>query len=176
MSIEEAYRRAEERYANEPPFINNEVFRHFKTIKDNSGDQNEVTKAQLELARILNHRVVQMRNYFRDNNIKSANDFDRPGVRERAEDWLRKTGWWIPYCDELNNTQNYAWNTNITYSYGELYNYLPNPQYLLNAAYKLNIKAMETLIQNSGINRDEARRIFNRWKDTNPKPRFEYDQ
>lgn len=178
MSIEEAYRHAEEQYANEPPFINNDVFRLFKKIKEyeNNGNINEATRAQLELASILNKRVLQLRNYFRDNNIDSANDFDKPGVQARAEDWLKNRGWWIPVRDDLNNTQNYAWNTNVTYSYGELYNYLPDPQYLLNVAYNLNIKAMETLIQNSGINRDDARRIFNMWKETNPKPRFEYEQ
>lgn len=178
MSIEEAYRRAEERYANEPPFINNDVFGLFKKIKEyeNSGNQNETVTAQLELASILNKRVLQLRNYFRDNNIDSANDFDKPDVRARAEDWLKNKGWWIPVRHDLSKIQDDAWRTNIRNSYGELYNYLPHPQGLLNIAYKLNTKSVKESIQNSGINQSEADRIFNMWNETNKLPIFNYPE
>jgi len=177
-SINEAYRRAAERYANEPPFINNDVFRLNKKIKEykNSGNKNEIVRAQLELASIFNKRVLELRNYFRDNNIDSGKDLAKPDVRAKAKDWLKNKGWWIPFRDDLSKFQDEAWRINVSNSYGELYNYLPHPQVLLTIAYRLNTDAMKQSILNSGINQSEAERIFNMWDETNKLPKFNYPE
>lgn len=178
MWLSQTTKRFEEEYAQRPPFSNNNIFKLTNELKEyeNSGNTNETIKTQLKLASILNKRVLELKDFFRENNIESASDLDRTGTRTAAEEWLKNKDWWIPVNNDLSKVQKVAWEANITKSSGELYNYLPNPQSLINLAYSLNTKAMKKSIQNSGINEIEAERIISMWKETNKRAIFNYPE
>lgn len=178
MWLSQTSKKFEEEYARKPPFSNNNILKLTNELKEyeNSGNINETVKTELKLASVLNKRALELKNFFRENNIESASDFDRTGTKAVAEEWLKSKGWWIPVRNDLSQVQDDAWRTNVRNSYGELYNYLPNPQGLLNIAYGLNTKAIKKLIYNSGINQSEAGRIFNMWKETNKRPIFNYPE
>lgn len=165
-------------YAENPPFSNNTVFKLSKDLYkyEKSGNINETVKTQLELARILNKRVLELKNFFRENNIESAKDLDRPDTKTAAEEWLKSKGWWIPVRNDLDEVQDNVWRANIRNSYGELYNYLPDPQQLLNIAYNLNTKSMKKMIENSGIDSNKGEKVFKEWKKTNIRPIFNYPE